>query len=331
MYTEELIKRISKKNEIDISKFDMKELVMGMEVELEHGSINSETDVTGDDPEATFKIVMAHMHEIPNYYTKLDKMEKNVNESENITEYAKRMRQLCGLEEADNKKQLTNESYKDRFEDGIVIYAKDMTGVVNEGIIDEGVFGDIIEKLKVKAKEIANKLDKDLVPSLIEKVEQTLGKPIEQMSMSDITMDNAKKLVSDSGVVAEEMSSTELGFRKAIKAISKLLMVGGGVAGIVGLYPGLAMVALVGVVALFIAMILGSVYKSKGYSHDMVSDKESSELGLDEGVIKETETEIVHEFEQKNVEPGEDDSLYNLNLNESENEDFDEMIDLDFI
>lgn len=87
MYTKQLIKTLAKKLDIDISKFDMKELVMGMDVELEHGTKNIKTDVTGDDPEATFKIVMAHMHELPDYYTRLKKMENksknNMNESDN--------------------------------------------------------------------------------------------------------------------------------------------------------------------------------------------------------------------------------------------------------
>ena len=105
MYTKELIKRIARKNDIDISKFDMDELVMGMEVELEHGSGNPKTDITGDDPEATFKIVMAHMNESPNYYTKL----KGIEKKELSTE-AKRFMALSGIKE-DNKKFLKNESF----------------------------------------------------------------------------------------------------------------------------------------------------------------------------------------------------------------------------
>ena len=105
MYTEEIIKRIAKRNDIDISKFDIKELVMGMEVELEHGSLNSKTDITGDDPEATFKIVMAHMNESPKYYSKLKKMESLTNES-------KRFMALAGIQEGD-KKFLINESFQE--------------------------------------------------------------------------------------------------------------------------------------------------------------------------------------------------------------------------
>lgn len=125
MYTEELIKRLSEKTGIDISKFDMNELVMGMNVELEHGSSNNKTDVTGDDPEATFKIVVAHMHEMPDYYTRLKKMEKK----ENISEYARRMRELAGLSEGNQKKTLkTIQEGNSSFEEGATFYAKDMMG-----------------------------------------------------------------------------------------------------------------------------------------------------------------------------------------------------------
>ncbi len=40
----------------------------GMDVELEHGSHDPQTDVTGDDPIPTGKIALAHMEEFPDYY-----------------------------------------------------------------------------------------------------------------------------------------------------------------------------------------------------------------------------------------------------------------------
>ena len=48
---------------------------MGMEVELEHGLHDPETNVTGDDPVTTGKIALAHLKEFPDYYTRLKKME----------------------------------------------------------------------------------------------------------------------------------------------------------------------------------------------------------------------------------------------------------------
>ena len=42
----------------------------------EHGTDNSRTNVTGDDPFITGKIALAHLNEFPDYYTRLEKMEK---------------------------------------------------------------------------------------------------------------------------------------------------------------------------------------------------------------------------------------------------------------
>ena len=60
---------------IDWIKFDVEEFRSGMDVELEHGSIDSLTNLTDDDPISTAKIALAHLNEIPDYYTRLNKME----------------------------------------------------------------------------------------------------------------------------------------------------------------------------------------------------------------------------------------------------------------
>jgi hypothetical protein len=49
---------------------------MGMDVELEHGTENSVTNVTNDDPLLTGKITLAHLNEFPDYYTRLLKLEE---------------------------------------------------------------------------------------------------------------------------------------------------------------------------------------------------------------------------------------------------------------
>jgi hypothetical protein len=41
-----------------------------MDVELEHGTQDADTDVTGDDPLMTGKIALAHLRELPDYYTR---------------------------------------------------------------------------------------------------------------------------------------------------------------------------------------------------------------------------------------------------------------------
>lgn len=57
-------------NELGISldKFSIKDLVVGLNIELEHGTINKLTNVTNDDLLMTGKIALAHLLEYPNYY-----------------------------------------------------------------------------------------------------------------------------------------------------------------------------------------------------------------------------------------------------------------------
>jgi hypothetical protein len=55
--------------------FDVEQYRMGMDVELEHGARDPQTDVTGGDPVLTGKIALAHLKELPDYYTRLQKME----------------------------------------------------------------------------------------------------------------------------------------------------------------------------------------------------------------------------------------------------------------
>jgi Protein of unknown function (DUF5661) len=59
----------------DSSPFDIEQFRAGMDVELEHGTRDPETDVTGDDPLVTAKIALAHLRELPDYYTRLARME----------------------------------------------------------------------------------------------------------------------------------------------------------------------------------------------------------------------------------------------------------------
>ncbi len=56
--------------------FDLEQFRMGMAVELEHGRHDPATDVTGDDPEITGKIALAHLNEFPDYYSRLERMEE---------------------------------------------------------------------------------------------------------------------------------------------------------------------------------------------------------------------------------------------------------------
>jgi len=57
------------------SKIDLQQFRRGLEVELEHGARDPETNVTNDDLTLTGKIAWAHLKEFPDYYTRLDQFE----------------------------------------------------------------------------------------------------------------------------------------------------------------------------------------------------------------------------------------------------------------
>jgi hypothetical protein len=59
----------------ETSRFDVEQFRKGMDVELEHGTQDRETNVTDDDVTVTAKIARAHLNEFPDYYTRLAVME----------------------------------------------------------------------------------------------------------------------------------------------------------------------------------------------------------------------------------------------------------------
>jgi hypothetical protein len=65
--------------------FDVEQFRAGMDVELEHGMRDPATDVTGSDPVITGKIALAHLNEFPDYYTRLDAMEKEAARFHGLT------------------------------------------------------------------------------------------------------------------------------------------------------------------------------------------------------------------------------------------------------
>ncbi len=63
---------------IDISneRYTIEDVATGMNVEAEHGTRFPDLDVTGDDPVITAKIALAHLREFPDYYERLEVMER---------------------------------------------------------------------------------------------------------------------------------------------------------------------------------------------------------------------------------------------------------------
>ena len=76
VFTKEQAEEIGGQLGITWDKFDVEQFRMGMDVELEHGTVDPRTDVTGDDPLMTGKIALAHLTEFPDYYTRLEEMEE---------------------------------------------------------------------------------------------------------------------------------------------------------------------------------------------------------------------------------------------------------------
>ena len=69
-------KEVGEKIGIKWDKFDVDQLRRGMDIELEHGTRDSSTNVTNDDPIMTGKIALAHLNEFPDYYDRLEEMEE---------------------------------------------------------------------------------------------------------------------------------------------------------------------------------------------------------------------------------------------------------------
>jgi len=65
---------------VDWNAVDLEQFRMGLAVELEHGQRDPETDVTHDDLNVTGKIALAHLREIPDYYTRLARMEREAEQ-----------------------------------------------------------------------------------------------------------------------------------------------------------------------------------------------------------------------------------------------------------
>ena len=65
---------------INWQSFGIEQFQTGLEVELEHGGRDMQTNVTDDDALITGKIALAHLKEFPDYYTRLSAMEKEADE-----------------------------------------------------------------------------------------------------------------------------------------------------------------------------------------------------------------------------------------------------------
>lgn len=79
-FTAQEAQRIGEELGITWDRFGVDQFRRGMDVELEHGTRNPGTNVTGDDPLMTGKIALAHLNEFPDYYDRLERMEFEAEE-----------------------------------------------------------------------------------------------------------------------------------------------------------------------------------------------------------------------------------------------------------
>ncbi|MGI8858448.1 MAG: DUF5661 family protein [Thermomicrobiales bacterium] len=75
-FTGDEARRIGTQLGINWDEVNPEQFRKGLAVEMEHGSHDPETDVTHDDPLLTGKVAWAHIKEYPDYYTRLEQMEK---------------------------------------------------------------------------------------------------------------------------------------------------------------------------------------------------------------------------------------------------------------
>lgn len=68
MFTEQDALMIAQKLGIEFHKFSLQDFLTGLNIELEHGTVDLKTNVTNDNLEMTAKIALAHLNEYPDYY-----------------------------------------------------------------------------------------------------------------------------------------------------------------------------------------------------------------------------------------------------------------------
>ncbi len=109
-YTPLFIKRVAEKAGIDIKRYDINQLTQGFKIELEHGSQGGKFNITHDDPVETLKIVLIHLDEDSNYYTKLVRYIEDGNLNEKSV--SKSQQRFMGIVHAAQQGKLDTEKLK---------------------------------------------------------------------------------------------------------------------------------------------------------------------------------------------------------------------------
>ena len=75
-FTQEQAKEIGDRLGIDWNIIPLEQFLLGINVELEHGLRDPQTNITNDDPILTGKIAWAHLKEYSDYYDRLKEIEE---------------------------------------------------------------------------------------------------------------------------------------------------------------------------------------------------------------------------------------------------------------
>jgi hypothetical protein len=59
---------------LDWGQVDIEQFCIGLHVEMEHGLMSPQTNVTNDDPLLTARIALAHLNQYPDYYARLTRL-----------------------------------------------------------------------------------------------------------------------------------------------------------------------------------------------------------------------------------------------------------------
>lgn len=70
MFTDQDILYVAQMLGVNFDKFSFEDFATGINIELEHGLIDPNTNVTNNNLLLTAKIALAHLNEFPNYYNK---------------------------------------------------------------------------------------------------------------------------------------------------------------------------------------------------------------------------------------------------------------------
>jgi membrane-associated HD superfamily phosphohydrolase len=172
--------------------------------------------------------------------------------------------------------------------------------VTEEETLNEGIFDKVKEKVLKVADKIKNKFSADEIAKMKDAVKKALGK--DKLELSDITLDNVKKVVNVmKDQLAEGQLEESLG-DKIKKALAGTGMLGGLAAAIVGGSIGTLSAPLV--IGGLIAMIIGGIISAN--LDEEITEKEapSSKMTVSElkAKIKEDIISLLQEEEEDEVE-----------------------------